>query len=329
METQKLPYDENNDKEDHRRSGVEVSASVGPSANPSEVKNSMEVETNDLTFSINGSSAATHRGRTDNAHEKLHLGKKLSDILLLLVQNVAMSAEYVTKLSYGDASPPFFLQGRTLEGVSTQNDQPLRQGCPKEARRRIPRTVLSTFGLRERPLENGKTHVRWRCICGRNMYDDFTELRPGAAAEFEKLLNQSMRNHLSSDASNPTQGSIQRSATSPSEVDVGHQPTAAGDISLQRRINALEGFGGNAAITLDINLEKCWLIVCGQLQRGPDSLLTHLDLSHTPSDKTLFTEMRKFYSNLRTRWDLRWDLRSFLRGVRTIRFVQVSLSAGD
>ena len=174
-------------------------------------------------------------------------------------------------------------------------------------------------------MEKGKTRIRWRCACGRNMYDDFTELRPGAAAELEKWLNHSMRNHAVSGPSNPSSTATLRSSVSPNAPNSGHQQTAESDIALQRRIDALGGFSGDAATTLDVHLEKCWLLVCGKTKRGPDSLLTQLDLSHTPSDKNLFIEMRNFYSNLRNSW----GLRPFLRGVRTIRFVQVNISMCD
>lgn len=36
----------------------------------------------------------------------------------------------------------------------------------------------------------GKTRLRWNCHCGRRLYDDFEELRPGAVAELERSLNK-------------------------------------------------------------------------------------------------------------------------------------------
>ncbi|KAL2040707.1 hypothetical protein N7G274_006686 [Stereocaulon virgatum] len=42
----------------------------------------------------------------------------------------------------------------------------------------------------ERPLGQGRKRIRWRCRCGRKLYDDFTELRRGAANELERRLNE-------------------------------------------------------------------------------------------------------------------------------------------
>ena len=184
------------------------------------------------------------------------------------------------------------------------------------------RTLLSIFGLGERPLGKGKTRVRWGCVCGCNMYDDFTELRSGAAAELEKWLNDSMRTHAVSEPSNPPQNANSGSAASQSAPNSGYQQTEESDIPLQpwaSTTDTLPGSDGNAAIAVDIHLEKCWLLLCGKLKRGPDSLLTQLDLSSTPSDKKLFEDLKIFYSSLRNTW----TLRPFLRGVKTIRFVQV------
>ena len=208
------------------------------------------------------------------------------------------------------------------EEVSAQYDQLIQQQSREEAKTRNLRSVLSRFGLGERPLVDGKKRVRWRCGCGRNLYDDFTELRPGAAAELEKWMNDSMRKHAGSRASNSQRSATLTSAVSRNAGSSGHQQTAESDISLQSlgpSTNVLPASNMNAAVAIDVNLEKCWLILCGNMKRGPDVLLTQLNLSSTPSDKSLFDDMKSVYSNFRQPW----TLRSVLRGVKTIRFVQV------
>lgn len=190
-------------------------------------------------------------------------------------------------------------ESEVLEEVSPRRDQLLRQHSPRKAQRWNVRAVLSMFGLGERLLERGKTRARWRRVCGRSMYDDFTELRPGAAAELEKWLGDSMRNYAVSGPSDPPQSASSPPTASPRAGSSRYQSTAESDISLQSlapSAGTLPGSGGNAAIALDVHLEKCWLLVCGKLKRGPDSLLKQLDLSSTPSDKRLFDEMREFYS---------------------------------
>ena len=209
------------------------------------------------------------------------------------------------------------------EEVSAQDDQLIRQQSREEAKTQNLRCMLSRFGLGERPLVDGKKRVRWRCGCGRNCYDDFTELRSGAAAELEKWLNDSMRKHPGSSASNCQQSAALTSAVSPNAGSSGYQQTAESDISLQSlgpSANVRSAWNMDAAASIDVNLEKCWLILCGNVKRGPDVLLTQLNLSSTPSDKSLFDDMKNVYSNFKQSW----TLRSFLRGVKTIRFVQVS-----
>ena len=211
------------------------------------------------------------------------------------------------------------------EEVSAQDDQLIRQQSREEAKTQNLRCMLSRFGLGERPLVDGKKRVRWRCGCGRNCYDDFTELRSGAAAELEKWLNESMRKHAGSSASNCQQSATLTSAVSPNAGSSGYQQTEESDISSQSlgsSANVRSAWNMNAATSIDVNLEKCWLILCGNMKRGPDVLLTQMNLSSTPSDKSLFDDMKSVYSNFKPSW----TLRSLLRGVKTIRFVQVSLS---
>lgn len=187
------------------------------------------------------------------------------------------------------------------------------------------RNLLSKFGIGERPLVDGKKRVRWRCGCGRNLYDDFTELRSGAAAELEKWLNDSMRTHAGSSASNSQQSATLTSAVSPNAGSSGYQQTVESDISLQSldsSTNVMPASNMKAGVSIDVNLEKCWLILCGNMKRGPDVLLKQMNLSSTPSDKSLFDDMKSVYSNFRQSW----TLRSVLRGVKTIRFVQVGPS---
>ena len=212
-----------------------------------------------------------------------------------------------------------------LEEVSAQDDHLIPQQSREEAKTQNLRGVLWRFGLGERPLVDGKKRVRWRCGCGRKCYDDFTELRSGAAAELEKRLNDSMRKHAGSSASSSQQCATLTSAISPNTSSSGYQQIAESDISLQSlglSANVLPASNMNAAVSIDVNLEKCWLILCGNLKRGPDVLLSQMNLSSTPSDKSLFDDMKSVYSNFRQSW----TLRSFLRGVKTIRFVQVGPS---
>ena len=211
------------------------------------------------------------------------------------------------------------------EEVNGGDDRPSRRHSREKVKWQNLRSVLSKFGIGERPLAEAKKRVRWKCGCGRNFYDDFTELRSGAAAELEKWLNDSMKKHAGSSPSSRQHGATTTSSASPNTGSSENRQTVESDISLQplaQTANTQLASDRNAAVVLDVRLEKCWLILCGNMKRGPDALLTQLDLSSTPSDRSLFDEMKGVYSNLKKRW----TLRSVLRGVKTIRFVQVSSS---
>ena len=251
-------------------------------------------------------------------------------------EHVPNTAEGVTKLAGSSTKPikqeasesgPSIAYKMTgwLSGIgaNAQDDQLIRQQTRGQAKTQKLRSMLSWFGLGERSLADGKRRVRWRCVCGRNLYDDFTELRPGAAAEVEKWLNDSMRKHTGSSASNSQQSTTLTSAVSSNAGSSGSQHTAASDVSLQSQgpsVNFLPASNTNTAIAIDFQLVDCWLILCGNLKRGPDVLLTQMNLSSTPSDKSFFEDMKRVYSNFKQSW----TIRSFLRGVETFRFVQES-----
>ena len=208
----------------------------------------------------------------------------------------------------------------TVRGVFSQL---LHQSPPTGTRRWSFKSPLSAFGLGECSLEGGKTRVRWRCVCGRKMYDDFSELRPGAAADLEMWLNNSMRSHAANRASNPSQDYTLRSSNASSAGVSGQRQTAESDISLQPlswTASTMPDSDKDGAVTIDVHLEKCWLLICGQPRRGPDSLLAQLDLSSKPSDKELFDGMKELHSSLRNTF----TLQPVLKGVQTIRFVQAS-----
>ncbi|KAI4167199.1 MAG: hypothetical protein LQ343_007411 [Gyalolechia ehrenbergii] len=43
--------------------------------------------------------------------------------------------------------------------------------------------------LTEKPLHDGLKRIRWTCVCGCSLYDDFKEFAPGALDELQNLLN--------------------------------------------------------------------------------------------------------------------------------------------
>ena len=69
--------------------------------------------------------------------------------------------------------------------------------------------------------------------------------------------------------------------------------------------------------------ESRWLLVCAKSKKRPITL-SQLDICATPSDKELFTELKKAYVGLRGKWTHVLSLKK----IQSIRFVQVQHSRG-
>ncbi|EMC93397.1 hypothetical protein BAUCODRAFT_150730 [Baudoinia panamericana UAMH 10762] len=77
----------------------------------------------------------------------------------------------------------------------------------------------------EPPVPGGHVRVRWTCNCGEHLYDDFIELRAGAAAELEAVLNKERPQPYS----NPRSGSYStRGSFSQSQTPNSSHPSSAG-----------------------------------------------------------------------------------------------------
>lgn len=94
---------------------------------------------------------------------------------------------------------------------------------------------------------------------------------------------------------------------------------------LEQRSQAYDPRPQNTSHTVigGCDTESRWLLVCAKGKKRPTTL-SQLDICATPSDKVLFTELKKAYVGLRGRWTHRLSLKK----VQSIRFVQVKHSKG-
>lgn len=180
----------------------------------------------------------------------------------------------------------------------------------------------------EPPVEAGRVRVRWTCSCGDQLYDDFTELRPGAARALEAYLN---RPRTRTGGGSPT------------------TPSSAGGRSFNGSLNSSVGgtlstqtswtsYGGSSkgspvrgtkrsqtAASLPQYTpfaplhEPPWLLTCANEDRFIPKV-AHLDMSRhkITSDKDLAKALREHYFEINRKW---WK-RLKLRGLTTIEFVQ-------
>ncbi|CAL8581886.1 hypothetical protein XPA_007566 [Xanthoria parietina] len=182
--------------------------------------------------------------------------------------------------------------------------------------------------VREAPLAAGKTRIRWKCAYGSSLYDDFTEIRPGAAKEFELVL-QSPSQQWPTNQHQPTYGSYrsgQPSITDLSETSnsaPASNPNPPGSMSRTGYDPRLSNDRAISA-TIPCNPESKWLLVCARAVQRPTSLF-HLDVGSTTSDQQFFKLLRQTYVQAKKHW---YRGLSFKR-VRSIRFVQFELHPRD
>ncbi|KAI4261663.1 MAG: hypothetical protein L6R42_003141 [Xanthoria sp. 1 TBL-2021] len=177
----------------------------------------------------------------------------------------------------------------------------------------------------EAPLSATKTRIRWTCACGRSMYDDFVELRPGVAEELRLALHAPSQQRPSGQLSTSSNHSqlVQPSGTDATANSTSQ--TAGIPVPINTApYNPRPMNGRPAATTITCGPESKWLLVCAQAWQRPISLL-HLNVCSMTSDQELFTELRQLYMSLKKAW---WS-RLSMKVVRSIRYVQFELHPKD
>ncbi|KAI9699233.1 MAG: hypothetical protein M1820_007205 [Bogoriella megaspora] len=182
----------------------------------------------------------------------------------------------------------------------------------------------------EPPLLPGLVRVRWTCACGAKLYDDFTELRRGAANELEAYLNRPREhpsNHPPSAVSSPATsrvftGSSYSQVVPSSATSWSAQTPGSNSFSSQRNLYRpssahLPGsrlFGPPSSS----RPEPPWLLTCASEEKLTPKV-SHLDVASETihSDKDLANSLRKLYYDVNRKW-----YRAFrLRGLTSIEFV--------
>ncbi|KAL8626868.1 hypothetical protein Q9189_007437 [Teloschistes chrysophthalmus] len=163
--------------------------------------------------------------------------------------------------------------------------------------------------------------------CGSKLYDDYLELRPGAAAQFELALNTPSQQRPSG-----PYGAAPGPDYYASSWPRGSGPSPGPLLPLSRTPNSASApttIGSNArnsqhsSATTVSEQESKWLLVCARAWRRPTSLI-HLNVCSTSSDQQLFTELRRSYLQTKA-----WYHRFTLKAVQSIRFVQFELHPRD
>lgn len=152
------------------------------------------------------------------------------------------------------------------------------------------------------------------------MYDDYRELRPGAAEAFEWYLNGTNRQKFSGmQNEHTTRAKAVNYIYAASRSD--HRTNTLSSVSTSNSSRAYDPRPDcNQAVstTIQCDPEGRWLLVCGQAKKRPISLF-QIDVCSVASDRELFSELKRSYSSLRGKWSGLLSLRT----IKSIRFVQV------
>ena len=152
------------------------------------------------------------------------------------------------------------------------------------------------------------------------MYDDYRELRPGAAKKLEDYLENVARQRAGDQGISRTDRmSVPNSSHRASMKE--HRANTTSHISthsLSQTYSPPPGYTQANPTIVQCEPEGQWLLVCAQAKKSPTSL-SQIDVCSVTSDKELFRQLKRTYLNLKGKWSHLLSLRT----IKSIRFVQV------
>ncbi|KAI7188634.1 hypothetical protein KC363_g5343 [Hortaea werneckii] len=176
------------------------------------------------------------------------------------------------------------------------------------------------------PVAQNMSRVKWTCSCGEELFDDFVELRPGAARELEAYLNRP-RTYTGGSPTSPSSSQGSRSFTGSSVGGIPSANTSWSSYGFQQGSPGGEdklkvpgmSMGSSFGLPLFNQPEPPWLLTCANEGRATPKL-AHLDMAphNIRSDKDLAMALRNHYFEVNNKW---WRALK-LRGLAMIDFVQ-------
>ncbi|KAH8652674.1 hypothetical protein BGZ60DRAFT_519845 [Tricladium varicosporioides] len=191
-------------------------------------------------------------------------------------------------------------------------------------------------------LDEGKIRIEWKCRCGKIIWDDFLELKPGAAARLAEHLSGEARSQPQKKGSKFTStamaisGILQKlrglipgmkngqtaglplHTTSNTASNGSGRPQAHTDLGTNSGMNG--SLSSHAKLASNQPVDSLWLLLCYSKGRYSTRLL-QLDLTseNAVCDKSLFHVMRANYFNMKSFWHRHFSLR-VLAGIKFVRF---------
>ncbi|KAK3172037.1 hypothetical protein OEA41_004121 [Lepraria neglecta] len=169
--------------------------------------------------------------------------------------------------------------------------------------------------------------LEWQCHCGHDLFDDFLELRPNAAKDYEnELRNRPFWKIRRRNVTRPQQGGNAMSSGFPTFralVDKikaqfnNKSPLLPQDTSSEQSTNPLQTLSSTSRSSRSSNLDALFLLLCIPHQKFATKLL-QLDLTGLRSDQHFFNLVHQSYQEVRGRWKRLFSLKT----VQSIKFVQ-------
>ena len=151
--------------------------------------------------------------------------------------------------------------------------------------------MSKSYIRRSEPLiDRDKVRIRWKCRCGKQLWDDFRELRPGAAEDLRKCLG-SCESTMSAQATQNSQRTLilcPLNVVSP--VSVPRRPVSL-DAGTPGHVSAVDV---ETPLPVPSCAEAKFLLLC--FRKPQDTLrLYHLSVEHIKTDFQLFQLLQQTY----------------------------------
>ena len=186
------------------------------------------------------------------------------------------------------------------ENVHKKTTATLDEGPPEHQKSKSKLTNLTRMT---------KVRIRWTCRCGHPLYDDFEELRPNAAHEYDNLLRKDIRSRterskIQASSNSQSSGSISGILSllgSYKEWRQRGKPLLPRNNSENRTGDQLQTSGPPFSIIGQAGTDSLFLLLCVPQQRYGTKLIQPC-LTDISTDRSFFFLLRQRYRSMYGRW---------------------------
>ncbi|MCJ1387086.1 hypothetical protein MMC17_010215 [Xylographa soralifera] len=176
------------------------------------------------------------------------------------------------------------------------------------------------MGLSEPQVESPKVRIRWRCKCGKKLYDDYEELRPGGLAEIEELLKRQGGIQIASgcERNNANSGSSYWTTLHLKGRNLVNRLWTRRSVSSLPTCQPVEGAGSHPSQKSYEPAEQLFLLMCVNHSAWACKLIQE-NASGIASDQQFFRIIRAAHQAGRRNF-LSWFRLQKLKSIRSVQF---------